>query len=370
MKKVAAFKKASQTPRGIPSAGLSVGYVPLIDAAPLIIASEYGLFSDLGLNVSLTRELGWASVRDKVSSGELHAAHMLAGVIFASRLGVNCSKTPVLSGLVMNSHGNAITISNRLFNSGVTDAKSLRSRISLDRRVRKYTFGTVSAFSSHHFLLRQWLESGEIDPDKDVRIVVLPPPLMVSNLREGNIDGFCVGEPWNSIAQQEGEGVVVETSSSLAPGHPEKVLMVREDFSTQHYEEHLKLIQATLEGCKVCTDVSNASDIARILSKPQYLNFDAAQLEASLAGELSIGKKPALRIPQFHAFFGDKVNKPSAEKARWVWKHIDQTLLFPCLSEDELEQEINAGFREDLYELAVGEKKSLDGSLLVSSELV
>ncbi|MEM9399105.1 MAG: CmpA/NrtA family ABC transporter substrate-binding protein, partial [Verrucomicrobiota bacterium] len=210
---------------------LKVGYVPLIDAAPLIVAQEYGLFDKYGLSVELKRELGWASVRDKVVFGELNVAHAPAGLVIATRLGLNCQVCETVTGLVMNCQGNAITVSKKLHDTGVDNAKFMGSKIRLDKNIRRYTFATVSMVSSHYFLLRNWLKSGGVDPDKDVRIVVLPPSLMVANLKEGNIDGFCVGEPWNSVSANEGHGVIIATlfenrrdllGRGLVPGRPSR----------------------------------------------------------------------------------------------------------------------------------------------------
>ena len=157
---------------------LRVGFVPLTDCAPLVMAQELGLFAKYGLSVTLSRELGWTTVRDKIIYGELHAAHALAAMPFAATLGLGSMKCDCLAGLVLNLNGNAITLSRDLWLRGVRDAKTLREEIDRGQGKKIYTFGVVFQFSSHNFLLRQWLAAGGIDPDRDVRIVIVPAPAM------------------------------------------------------------------------------------------------------------------------------------------------------------------------------------------------
>ena len=229
---------------------LRVGFVPLTDCAPLVMAHELGLFRKFGLDVALSRELGWATIRDKVIHGELEAAHAVAGMPVAATLGLGSVPCDCLTALVLNLHGNAITLSEELWKGGVRDGKTLRAEITRSRREKILMFGVVHTFSSHNFLLRDWLTAAGIHPDRDVRIVVVPPPQMVANLQTGNLDGFCAGEPWNSVAVQSRAGWCVAASAELAPGHPEKVLMVRQDFAEQHDEQHLALVAAQPQrGC-------------------------------------------------------------------------------------------------------------------------
>src|SRR6058998_2284711 len=162
--------------------GLRIGFVPLTDCAPLIMARELGLFAKYGLRVALKRELGWATIRDKIIYGELEAAHSLAGMPIAATLGLGSIRCDCLTALVLNLHGNAITLSNELWRAGVRDGASLKAELTRLRHKRTLTLGVVSHFSSHHFLLRQWLMSAGILPDRDVRVVVVPPPQMVTNL--------------------------------------------------------------------------------------------------------------------------------------------------------------------------------------------
>ena len=221
------------------------------------MAHELGWFKQCGLNVVLSRELGWATIRDKVIHGELEAAHTVAGMPVAATLGLGSIACECLTALVLNLHGNAITLSSDLWKRGVRDGNSLREEIARSRHEKVFTFGVVYPFSSHNFLMRDWLKRAGIRPDRDVRIVVVPPPQMVANLKAGHLDGFCAGEPWNSVAVQSRAGWCVAASAELAPCHPEKVLMVRRDFAEKRESEHLALAAALLDACEFCDAPEN-----------------------------------------------------------------------------------------------------------------
>jgi ABC-type nitrate/sulfonate/bicarbonate transport system substrate-binding protein len=305
-----------------PEKTLRLGFVPLADCAPLVMAHELGLFGKYGLRVTLHRELGWATVRDKLIHGDLDAAHAIAAMPVAATLGLGSVNCDCVTALVLNLHGNAITLSNNLWRAGVRDSASLRVEIMRLRHKKTLTFGIVSQFSSHNFLLRQWLTWAGIDPDRDARIVVVPPPQMVANLKAGHLDGFCVGEPWNSVAVQSQIGWCVTTSAELAPGHPEKVLMVRRDFAERNAEQHIALVAALLEACEFCDAPENHDRLAATLALPQYVNAPAAALRRGFSGEFDFGQNRARVVRNFSVFHGDHANEPSSEKAMWVLQLI------------------------------------------------
>src|SRR5215472_11675164 len=229
---------------------IRIGFVPLCDCAPLVMAHELGLFAARGLRVELSREVGWATIRDKIVLRELEAAHAPAPMVLGISLGVGSSKVPCVTGLVLNLHGNAVTLSNRLWARGVRDARTLRELIRSNGSVPSFAMGVAFACSSHNFLLRKWLCETGLDPARDVNIVVVPPPQIAANLKTGNLDGYCVGEPWNSLAVNQRAGWITALSQEIAPRHPEKVLLVREEFAESRAEEHEQLIAALLEACE------------------------------------------------------------------------------------------------------------------------
>lgn len=336
---------------------LKLGFVPLADCAPIVMAQELGLFRKHNLNVTLHRELGWATVRDKLIHGELDAAHALAAMPFAATLGLGSIKCDCLTGLVLNLHGNAITLSNELWRAGVRDGATLRAEITKLRHQKTLTFGVVSQFSSHHFLLRQWFMSAGIYPDRDVRIVVVPPPQMVANLKAGHLDGFCVGEPWNSVAVQSRVGWCVTTSAELAPNHPEKVLMVRADFAEANKDEHIALCAALLEACEFCEAPENREEIVRVLARPEYVGTSPESLRHGFSGEFDFGQDRKRVVRDFSIFHGDDANEPSAEKAAWVLQLIRAGGLCPepSVLNFALGRRI---FRTDIFEQAAQLRRS------------
>lgn len=331
---------------------LRVGFVPLTDCAPLVMAHELGLFKKFGLNVALSRELGWATIRDKVIHGELEAAHAVAAMPLAATLGIGSVACDCLTALVLNLHGNAITLSNELWQNGVRDGKTLRAEIIRQRHEKTFTFGVVHPFSSHNFLLRDWLTAAGINPVSDVRIVVVPPPQMVVNLKAGNLDGFCAGEPWNSLAVHAKVGWIAATSAELAPGHPEKVLMVRRGFSEQHDEQHIALVAALIEACEFCDAPGNQEQIVATLAQPAYVNVSAAALRRGFGVEFDFGHGVARHVPNFCIFHRHNANEPDAGKAAWVLQRLRASGL--CPEPAALTAELgHRTFRTDIFDRAL-----------------
>ena len=330
---------------------LRLGFVPLTDCAPLVMAQELGLFKKYGLRVALSRELGWATIRDKVIHGELDAAHAVAGMPVAATLGLNSIPCDCLTALVLNLHGNAITLSQDLWNRGVRDGVTLRAEIARTRGEKTFTFGVVYSFSSHNYLLRNWLTAAGIQPDRDVRIVVVPPAQMVTNLKAGHLDGFCVGEPWNSVAIRAGEGSVVAISAELDSHHPEKVLMVRREFAEKRDQEHLCLIAALLEACAHCDNPANHDHIVSILARPEFVNVPADILRCGLSGKFNYTRGEGRSISDFCIFHRHDANEPSADKAGWVLRNLRTSGLCkePTLLNAALGRRI---FRADIFAAA------------------
>jgi len=344
-------KTIPAAPARIGQPALRVGFVPLTDCAPLVMAHELGLFRKYGLRVVLSREIGWATVRDKLVHGELDAAHALAALPVVTTLGLGCVRCDCCTALVLNLHGNAITLSNELWRRGVRDGATLREEVKRSRRERTLTFGVVFPFSSHHFLLRKWLAEAGIDPARDVRIVVVPPPQMPANLKSGNLDGFCVGEPWNSVAVQARAGWCAVTSAELAPDHPEKVLMVRRSFDEERDEEHLALVAAIREACAFCDAPENRERIARTLAKPAFVGVAAATLLQGFGAQFDFGHGQVRDIENFNVFHRANANDPTGDKAAWVFENIRTSGLCqePAALDFQLSQRV---FRQDIYRRA------------------
>lgn len=300
----------------ITGSSFRIGYVPLIDAAPLIVAESLGLFEKHGVKVRLTPELGWGSIREKVVYGELEAAQAPGALLFSILLGTHARGCPVSTDVVLNLQGNAITLSSRWRQKGVHDAKTFRQAVRSEAP-RIPVFAIVSPFSSHHFLLREWLRSAGLDPDRQVRIVVLPPPLVGDHMRDGQIDGFCAGEPWNSEAAMTGDGWVVATSGSLAPRHPEKVLLVRNEILHQQPDGYDALRAAILESCKYCDAPENRESVVNILNESKSFKVDRAVLANSLVGPFETGAGPLTEKGTFISFHKNDANAATRDRAAW-----------------------------------------------------
>ncbi len=346
-------KRVRRAPRAaaMTAAALRVGYVPLCDAAPLIMARELGYFTRRGLRVELSREVGWATVRDKLIYGELDAAHAPAGMVFAASLGLGSIAVPCLTALVLNLQGNAVTLSENLWRAGVRDGAGLAGHLHGRGAGRTLTLGIVSPFSSHHFLLHRWLCQHGIDPARDVRVVTVPPPQVFTNLRAGYLDGFCAGEPWNSLAVLTEKGWCAATSADIAPLHPEKVLMVRRDFAEARPAEHLALVAALREACRYCDRPEHRERIMETLAEPQYINAPIQALRGSMAGSFDFGHGRIEKMPGFHLFHRQEANGPTPERAGWVLAQMRACGLLPDPAV------VGAGavgeaFRLDLFEAA------------------
>ncbi len=299
---------------------LRLGFVALADSAPLIMAQELGLFAAHGLNVELHCEVGWATVRDKIIYGELEAAHAPAGLVVAASCGFGCVRVDCLTGLVLNLHGNAITLSQKLWRQGVRDGRSLARAIAAADEA--YVFGVVHTYAAHSFLLRNWLRSHGIDPERHVKIVVVPPAQVHANLKAGHLDGYCVGEPWNCLAVLSKSGWCVATSEELAPRHPEKVLMVRREFAERSEREHLALIAALLEACAFCAQPQNRERLIETLAQPQFVGAPIQALRMSMAGSFDYGNGRVEKQSNFHLFAGEDVNSPTYDKGHWVVQNM------------------------------------------------
>ena len=303
-------------------APVRVGFVPLNDCAPLVAAQARGDFDRQGVQVRLSRELGWATIRDKLAQGELDAAHAPCGFPLILAAGHTCVPTATVVGLVLNLEGNAITLSRSLAEAGVRDATTLRSHILAVRSRKTLTFGTVSSHSSHTYLLRTWLNSAGPGLDQEVRIVVVPPPQMLANLVAGHLDGFCSGEPWNSLAVADGYGWIAATSGSIAPRHPEKVLVARSDFAARRPQEHLALLAALLDSCAWCSRAGNHAELALLLADRRHVGLSPDIIQRGLSGPLERGLGFPAVPGGLSLFFGPGVNEPTAQTAAWIAGHL------------------------------------------------
>lgn len=318
---------------GVP---LTVGFIPLVDCAPLIVAKEKGFAATEGLSLVLARETSWANIRDRVMVGHFDAAHMLGPMPIASTLGLGHVETPMIAPFSLGLGGNAITLSPEIFaamesvraslGSGAAEMGRALAEVVVHRAERgqpPFVLAVVHPFSGHNYELRYWLASAGIDPDRDVRIVVLPPPFMVDAALEKQIDGFCVGEPWGSLAVDRGAGVIAVTKSALWRQGPEKVLGFRADFVERKPNVLAALLRAMHNAAEWAGRGENHSELSQMLAAPSYLATDAEVIARSLSGNLvhRIGHPPAF-VPDFLTFHAHAANFPWQSHSLWFYSQM------------------------------------------------
>ncbi len=317
-------------------AKLKVGFIPLTDCASVVMAGELGLYKKYGLDVEISKEASWAAVRDKLMIGDLSASHILYGMPYASTLGITGAEgkiKPMVVLMGLNQNGQAITLSNDLKNRGVKTAKDLKKVIDADRVEKTYTFANTFPTGTHAMWLRYWLASGNIDPDKDVKLITIPPPQMVANMRIGNMDGYCVGEPWNARAIADGIGFTAITTQQIWKNHPEKVLGMTREFAERNPKTVKALIMAVLEASQYCDKMENRSHIAEVISRKEYVNAPLEVILGRLQGQYDYGDGRKENDPDDMKFYSNgDVTFPWKSHATWFltqdrrWGFIDKPI--------------------------------------------
>ena len=315
---------------------LVVGFIPLLDCADLVAAAAKGFATAEGLDLRLVRETSWANIRDRTLFGQFDAAHMLGPMPLASTLGVGHIKAPLIAPMALNSGGNAITVSTGLWQAlqqqgantgGGPQAlgAALRQVIEARRRTdaEPLTFAMVYPFSSHNYELRYWLGACGIDPDRDLRLVVIPPPFLADALGSGQIDGFCVGEPWNSVAVESGVGVILMPTGSIWPDCPEKVLGCRADWARQHAPQLQALLRALWRAGEWCADPAHHAELAELLAQPRHVGVPAPLLLRGLRGQFRFAADThETRVPEFLKLAGAAALLPWSSHSLWYYAQM------------------------------------------------
>ena len=305
---------------GLEKINLNIGFIPLTDCAPLVVAKEKGFFQEEGLDaVNLVREPSWKAIAEGVITGRLDAAQMVAGMPLSLTVGAGGKlPVPIINALVMSRNGNAITLAKSFAQAGVKNLGDLKNKL-METPDKVHTFGMVHPASMHNLLLRYWLASGGIDPDQDVTLTAIPPAQMVANLKAGNLDGYCVGEPWNSRAVYEGLGYVIDTSLDIWAGHPEKVLGVKEEWVAKYPETHLALMRALLKACEYCDDRRNREEIMGLLCQPQYVGSLEDYTRPGFLDPYNRGDgSEPQQLVRFNQFYVDQANCPGRGEGLWT----------------------------------------------------
>ena len=329
---------------GLEKTDLTLGIIPLTDCAVLVVAQEKGFFKKYGINGQISKEASWANIRDKVSIGALDAAHMLAGMPIAATLGVGAIKKPTVTAYSMDLNGNGITVSNELYDrmmeadpeamlESPTSARALKKVIDAHNAsgAEPMTFAQVFPVSTHNYEIRYWMADAGIDPDKDVRLIVIPPPQMVANLRAGNIVGYCVGEPWNERAVIAGLGKTIITNYEIWNNNPEKVVGCNLEWAEANPNTHKYMIMALLEAAQWMDKPENRMEVVRIISQRSYVNAPEEVVKMSMTGTFQYAKDEGPRpLPDFNVFYRYAATYPWQSHAMWFitqmirWGQIDK----------------------------------------------
>jgi len=270
---------------------IRLGFIPLTDCAPIVMAKELGLFAKYGVNVEVSKEASWANVRDKILTGELDGAHCLFSMPFSVYTGVGGKAGSEMKiAMVLSNNGQAITLSKSFCGKvGFKQTNKVASVVAARLKAEKeITFAMTFPGGTHDIWLRNWLAAAGVNQQTS-KIITIPPPQMVANMKVGNMDGYCVGEPWNGVAVKQGVGFTQIATQDIWKNHPEKALVVNTKFSETRREDLKNVMKAILEACKWLDNRANRKKAAEIIGKIPYVNAPADVIEARLMGDYNLG---------------------------------------------------------------------------------
>ncbi|MGV8854308.1 MAG: CmpA/NrtA family ABC transporter substrate-binding protein [Devosia sp.] len=310
---------------------LTAGFLPLLDSVLLVLAREKGFAENEGLDLHLVRETSWANIRDRAALGHFDIAQMLAPMPLAASLGLTPLATEMIAPVVCGLGNNAITVSADLWRAmadhgapgdlaaGPAGAALARVVASTQRKLR---FGVVHQTSSHNYELRYWLSASGIRPDRDIEIVVLPPPLLPDALESGGVDGYCVGEPWNSIGVASKGAHIATTKAAIWQSSPDKVIGLRASWAAEHPETVAAIIRAIYRTGVWCADPANHPETAKIMAKAAYLNASPEIVGRALSGQFDIGAGVMQEVPDHFIAHDSAANFPWKSHALWYYSQM------------------------------------------------
>ena len=267
---------------------VKIGFIPLTDCASVVMASVLGIDKKYGVKIVPSKEASWAGVRDKLVNGDLDFAHVLYGLVYGVHLGVSGPKKDMAVLMTLNNNGQAITLSKKLADKGAIDGPSLNKAMAVEKR--EYTFAQTFPTGTHAMWLNYWLAANGINPVQDVKSIVVPPPQMVANMRIGNMDGFCVGEPWGQRAIMDGIGITAITTQDIWKDHPEKVLGCTAEFAKKNPNTARAVTAAILEASRwIDSSLQNKNKMAETIADKSYVNtsVDAINQRIKVATEIN-----------------------------------------------------------------------------------
>jgi nitrate/nitrite transport system substrate-binding protein len=334
-----------------------IGFIPLTDCASVVMASVLKFDEKYGVKIILSKEASWAGVRDKLVNGELDMAHVLYGLVYGVHLGLGGPKKDMAVLMTLNNNGQAITLSKKLADKGAVDVASLAKVMAEDKR--EYTFAQTFPTGTHAMWLYYWLAAGGVNPLKDTKVITVPPPQMVANMRVGNMDGFCVGEPWNHRAIIDGIGVTATTTQDIWKDHPEKVLGTTGEFAKKYPNTARAVMMAVMEASRwIDAGLQNKNKMAETIADKAYVNTSVDAINARILGRYQNGASgkdsKTWDDPNYMKFFNDgAVNFPYLSDGMWfLTQHKRWGLLKEHPDYLKVAKEIN---QIDLYKQAAAQ---------------
>jgi nitrate/nitrite transport system substrate-binding protein len=359
-------KKPAPAGAGGSTAGdkIRIGFIPLTDCASIVMADKLGLFKKYGLDVEVTKEANWANIRDKLLTGELSAAHCLFGMPFAVNTGFAGPAGKELKiAMILNVNGQGITLKKELAASdGYGDLSRVKPAVDALKAAGKIpTFAMTFPGGTHDIWLRYWLAAAGVDAtkeSKDVQIKVIPPPQMVANMKVGGMDGYCVGEPWNSKAVQDDIGFTTLATQDLWKDHPEKALVANPEFAEKRRDDLTKMVMAILEASIWLDKLENRAECAKVIGGEAYVKASADAIQERLEGKYKLGGGlPDKTFVDDYMLFhkGGEINAPRKGHAIWF---LSQYVRFGYLpSAPDYQRIADSLILSDLYKEAAGELK-------------
>jgi nitrate/nitrite transport system substrate-binding protein len=301
------------------TSAMKFGMIALTDCSPIVIAHEKGLFKKYGIDSTVLKGANWAAIRDNLSSGVIQATHMLIGMPIASTMGLAGSpKKRMIIPWLLNRNGQAISLKTEWKGKVSADPAAIKPMMEKARSLGEpLTFAMTFPPGTHAMWMRYYLASGGIDPDKDISLIVVPPAQMVSNMKIGKMDGFCVGEPWNARAIADGIGFTSVTTQDMWKDHPEKVCAFLGEFADQNPKTVKACLKALHEASVWLDDLNNRPEQCEIVSRATYINCDAKTILGRLQGHYDYGDGRKKEDEFYMHFSKRNCNYPQPKYCKW-----------------------------------------------------
>ena len=348
-----------------------IGFIPLTDCASVVMASVLGFDKKYGVTIIPSKEASWAGVRDKLVSGELDMAHVLYGLVYGVHLGTAGPKKDMAVLMNINHNGQAITLSKTLATKGAVDGPSLATLMAKEKR--EYTFAGTFPTGTHAMWMHYWLAAAGINPLSGAKLITVPPPQMVANMRVGNMDGFCVGEPWNHRAIMDGIGITANTTQDIWKDHPEKVLGCSAEFVKKYPNTTRAVMMAVLEASRwIDASLQNKLKMAETVAQKSYINTSVDAINQRILGRYQNGMGKTWDDPNHMKFFNDgTVNFPYLSDGMWFltqhkrWglmkEHPDYLAVAKQVNQVDLYKQVASAMKINVPKDVMRSSKLMDG---------